>query len=237
MPIPARCYFYWSGTAFTFLNRLAVHSLLRKTPEAVCEVHYNQEPPPDNRHWNLLRVTPRVTLRKVNFPSLWRDCGLNGADCASASDGLMETHQSDLFRYCVLFSRGGVYADFDMIFVKELAPLLRDNFFAGFQINNEYPRLVNGAILGAAAQSPILRMAIDAAIRLLQKRKRLEWGELGPDLLTRILVKDCLQNQSLVRFAKIAGKLFPDSNVASDFLFRHVKQNHHVTLYHRNYFY
>lgn len=237
MPIPARFYFYWSGNGFSFLNHLAAHSLLRKTPGAACEIHFDQEPPPSNRHWTLLRATRGVTLRKVDFPGLLRDCGMDGTEWTQLSNGMIEAHKSDLFRYLVLFAQGGVYADFDVIFVRDFTGLLRDEFFVGFQSSTLLRRLVNAAVLGASAKSPVLRMALGEAMRLLRTRGKRDWGDFGPDLMTKVLAKDCLRNKALRRCAKLAHKLHCGRTVANEMLFRFLRKNHNVTIHHRDCFY
>jgi len=237
MTIPPRVYFYWSGEAFCFLNYLSVYSLLRKTPAATCEIHFRREPPPENRYWRLLRGTSGTTVREVDFPSLLQTCGMDGAEWTALSNGLSEAQASDVFRYLVLFVNGGVYADLDMIFVRDFTPLLCEEFLVGFQISSQHRNLINGAVLGAPARSPLIEMALQEAIQLLRNRQKLRWGDLGPDLLTKILVKDCFRNRALVRCAKLAHKLRVGRTLADEMVFRFLQKNHDIPIRHRNCFY
>ena len=237
MGIPAHFYFYWSGEGFSFLNHLSVHSLLRKTPGATCEVHFDVEPSSSNRHWSRLRNTPGVSLCRIDFPRLLQDAGADGSAWAQLGPAMIETHKSDLFRYLVLFSRGGVYADLDVLFLKDFSPLLRHDFFVGFQITTQYPRLLNTAVFGARPGLPVVETALGKVLGLLQEGRKLEWGDLGPDLMTNVLVKDCLRNRALVRCARRAHKLRLGRTIADDLLCRFVRKNHDVAILHRDCFY
>ncbi len=62
--------------------------------------------------------------------------------------------KSDVFRYEILFSYGGVYADTDFLCVRSLNELLTFSFFCGIVSKNE--KSVNNALIGSISGHPLL---------------------------------------------------------------------------------
>jgi len=68
---------------------------------------------------------------KIDFEELLQTAGLDFRAFDSFYAVAKINHFSDLARYLVLYCFGGVYLDFDIIVVKDLGPLLNDDFFVG----------------------------------------------------------------------------------------------------------
>ena len=85
---------------------------------------------------------------------------------------------SNLFRYKLLYERGGWWVDTDVICLKpNIGPF--DKFFA-----HENPEIVNGAVLYFKQGDPFLLACLEETLNL---RGRAKWGEIGPRLITRLL--------------------------------------------------
>ena len=126
--IPYHFHFIWMGKNFPFANRLAIESVLQSNPEAEITIHFQD--PPDNKHWNSLKS-------KVNFKEIILEELITGED----KESLLETlngvasgypaGKSNLFRYLILLSYGGIYLDFDTLTLQSFKPLLNHKAFIG----------------------------------------------------------------------------------------------------------
>ncbi|MBB6091974.1 hypothetical protein HNQ60_000820 [Povalibacter uvarum] len=85
---------------------------------------------------------------------------------------------SDCFRYELLYRHGGWWVDLDVFCLTDSLP------DAGFVVGRQGPTIINSAILRAPAGHPVVAAARSACET---KSSEVEWGELGPDLLTRLM--------------------------------------------------
>ena len=88
---------------------------------------------------------------------------------------------SDLFRYKLLYRCGGWWVDTDVYCVARELPL------ASYAWAEQEPGIVNGAILKFPARDPLCGEMLQRAIE--RSRRPVEWGAIGPDLLTAFLAK------------------------------------------------
>jgi hypothetical protein len=95
---------------------------------------------------------------------------------------------SDLFRFKLLLDRGGWWVDTDVVCLRPFdfsEPVIFASEHAG-----EKAKLAT-AVLRLPADHAIAARCYEAAH--LADRSRLEWGQIGPDLLTRIVVEGGLR--------------------------------------------
>lgn len=85
---------------------------------------------------------------------------------------------SDVFRYELLHRFGGWWVDLDVYCLTDTLP------DAGFVIGRQGPTVINCAILRAPAGHPVIAAARTACET---RSSEVEWGELGPDLLTPLM--------------------------------------------------
>jgi len=87
---------------------------------------------------------------------------------------------SDLFRYRLLYERGGWWADLDMFCLTESLP------DSPLVIGRQDARLINGAML----RFPHAHDAMHAAYReCIERGPSIKWAEIGPELLTRYVTE------------------------------------------------
>lgn len=106
-----------------------------------------------------------------------------GGDVARAYAALTNgAFQADLWRYCLLYRQGGVYADIDMVCLMDLDTLLTpaDTFLAA--PDGYKPWALSNGFLCAAPGHPILRAAIERATsEILRKPVKFNgWLSTGP---------------------------------------------------------
>lgn len=91
---------------------------------------------------------------------------------------------SDILRLQALESDGGIYLDTDVEIRKNLAPLLQNKLFVGFQNKNDVHDWVEPAILGAEAGHPLLRATLN---RTFDYFKRTGKFPIAPTMMTEEL--------------------------------------------------
>jgi hypothetical protein len=91
---------------------------------------------------------------------------------------------SDLFRYELLCRHGGWWVDLDVFCLTDSLP------DAGFVAGRQGPTVINTAVLRAPAGHAVIAAARSACET---KSSEVDWGELGPDLLTRLMSQHGLE--------------------------------------------
>ena len=132
--IPYRFHLIWIGRRFPYVNRLAVESLLLANPGAEAVIHWAD--PPSNEHWRSLETLSRVVFRELDLDELLE--GVPNPDgirrvLESVSDDY-PAGRSNVWRYLVLNRFGGIYADFDVLALRSMEPLLGDRGFVGEEL-------------------------------------------------------------------------------------------------------
>lgn len=97
---------------------------------------------------------------------------------------------SDLFRYAVLYKLGGLWMDTDVVMLRPFP--FRGRFFFNMEWGEAHPvrgseYSVCGNVLYAEPDNPHLRSLYDISLDLLSKSSRLDFGILGPKLLTNYI--------------------------------------------------
>jgi hypothetical protein len=201
--IPRNFYYYWTGQQFQYVHYLAVLSLVRSTGCTRVDVYY-EEAPRGNPHWERLRTLDRVSLVPVDFGELIRRAGYEAARFEKFLKVAKVVHRSDFVRYLALGRGGGVYLDFDTLVVRDLEPLLQRRLLVGYQNTDELGNDVNGAVLGAEPESPVIRECLERVralpetltwlrpsnLRFGTLKKflvpHLHWCDSGPSLLSQL---------------------------------------------------
>lgn len=250
--IPRNFFLFWSGQDFQYVNYLCVLSLLKTNKVDTCTIYY-EEAPINNSNWDELRKLEKVNVHRIDWDEFLNELKLNKENINlffTKSRGKINQF-SNLFRYLVLYKYGGVYIDFDTIFIKDFTSLLDTNFFVGFQldINNitvmSTPGLnksiINGAITGASKKCPISKFILDAMMLMSNKCDVLIWGSLGPLLLTTLLYPRSYFGQRVLYIVNYLDR----ANVSSDNLIKLIKlssrfvkiENIRYRIYPKSFFY
>lgn len=95
---------------------------------------------------------------------------------------------SDLFRYKLLYEKGGWWVDTDVVCLSNSIP--EQEFFFAWEDDER----INGAILHFPALSPIMRHCFDISVDIGDSGS---WGIIGPDLLTKTLTEFNLAGRAL----------------------------------------
>jgi Glycosyltransferase sugar-binding region containing DXD motif len=91
---------------------------------------------------------------------------------------------SDLFRYAVLSKLGGLWADTDVAAIARANELPREAFLVSERVHNYIQ--INGNVIYNPCPSKGNLIDLAYAHSLAYPRSRIEWSEIGPDLLTAL---------------------------------------------------
>jgi hypothetical protein len=121
--IPRTAHFVWFGTSFPWANVLAVRSAALAGEFAEVVLHHDSslEGTP---YFAVLVETPKVRLAPLDMPALLARCAPYAAELRGVYDRLRTpATRSDLARYAILYTEGGVYLDIDTVTVASFIPL------------------------------------------------------------------------------------------------------------------
>jgi len=103
--------------------------------------------------------------------------------------------KSDILRYEMLHKFGGIYVDFDFLFYKNIEPLITDDYFLVFDVDNLH---INNCIMGFSKENEIIKSVIDEIPKSLAIAKQIKNGRdnlqvglnaVGPRFLQRTISK------------------------------------------------
>jgi len=132
--IPNRFVLLWTGSEFPLYCRLAVESLLQVDPDCAVEVHLFGDEPVAATHFKPLLGRERVTLHRISLDTVFASTGELAAPLHALYQRIpasARSAQSNLLRYAILFERGGIYVDFDILALRDFRHLLHHAAFVG----------------------------------------------------------------------------------------------------------
>ncbi|NQW62835.1 MAG: hypothetical protein HQ461_08390 [Deltaproteobacteria bacterium] len=132
--IPNRFVLLWTGSEFPLHCRLAVESLLQVDPDCAVEVHLFGEEPLEAPHFKPLLGRDRVTLHRISLDTVFQATGDLAAPLRALYSRIpasARSAQSNLLRYAILYDRGGIYVDFDILALHDFRHLLHHAAFVG----------------------------------------------------------------------------------------------------------
>jgi len=179
--------------SFTERHMKSIESVLHHHPTANVEVYSNMLP--SNQFGKLQKLGYSVKVTRYSLQKLCR-----GLPATKWLDRLwwwkkgdyFYSHLTDLLRLVILYRRGGVYLDCDMILLKPLGSmsnaigLQRSSLFSG-------PYAVNGAFLKFEKGDEFLLQCITEFVNTY---RRDVWAWNGPGLLTRVVRRATLKTQN-----------------------------------------
>jgi hypothetical protein len=178
--------------------RLAVASFLANQAEDARLWFWVRRPEDVEPTRGALGISGALGLERVSFLPLtqvdWRlPAGvaqvLNGGAEIDSPDHLQIGLLTDLTRYMLIYRFGGIWADSDILFLRDLAPLVALDFAYVLGSYNEEDRYINNAVMGASsAGSPFMgKLLLDIASEVLGPQRGLSvrlWQWLRGDLGT-----------------------------------------------------
>lgn len=124
-------YLYWGGQPLSWLRFLTVKTFARLNPNWEIKVYYPSHPN-TNKTWDTEEHRTKYTGEDW-FSKLSDYAELVELDMETIEyhNNMPEVHKSDLFRLWILYTVGGVYSDFDILFVRPM-PKLREGLYCKY---------------------------------------------------------------------------------------------------------
>lgn len=129
MNIPKIVHFYWDGSLMSYLNYMTVVSFHKHNPDYEIRIYTPKTKSsklvtwqsPEQKvmyngkdYWDQIQNLEYVKILKVDFDSI------NGIP-----KDISEIHRSDFLRYILLGDVGGVWSDFDILYVRPLDEIIK----------------------------------------------------------------------------------------------------------------
>ncbi len=229
-------HFYWSGQSFSYVNYLAVKSVVSLHENSRVIVHFEEEPI-DNEYWQRLTQLENVNLCPLNFQELIAKSGYEGEDFSAFENGAAVNHRSDLIRYLLLLAFGGVYLDLDTLLLKPMTDLFDSDFFLAFQYYGRGTHFLNGAVLGGKASSLKLRRIVGELLTLSKTEQDYPWAIFGPALLTNLFLPRGFFATFIHYLLSLLERLGLGNSFLADCLVKVMAAGKDYEIYPRSYFY
>lgn len=194
--IPKIVFTFWEGIQFTYLHALTIISFQKYNPEFKIIIYIsnienskliNWDTGEQNKNYfnlydiNELKKIPNVYFIEVNVNMI---LNYNGE--------LSCVWKSDIIRLLKLYEHGGMYIDFDILFIKKIPDCLFKNNKIMF---NKYSNVINNAIIISKKENYILKIIIDEIFKKLQNNDvKKEYMQFGPSLITSVINNLNLEN-------------------------------------------
>jgi len=128
--IPNNLFFIWMGKSFPFWASLALRTALKKGDFDKISVYYQGFTPPE--------IFPEESDRKINWipvsQELFEGLPIQTIDAYTLfTNHPQAAARANLLRLALLYKYGGIYADFDVLFIKPLHNLLTSSGFCGLE--------------------------------------------------------------------------------------------------------
>lgn len=195
---------FWEGDQFNYCHFLTIKSLLQFNPELRVIIYSSNLTPITSLKWNtreqellLNNKYDQNELKKfknVEFVSVDLNKEMN-YDCS----GLTVVWRSDIVRILKLYEHGGIYFDFDTLFINKIPDEILNTKECHF---NKYYGVLNNAFLVASPKSPIIGLILDN-IKLILHSNLItnNYMLFGSPLITRLLLnKDGTPKMDGIKF-------------------------------------
>jgi len=174
---------FWFGGSLNSIAELCIRSFIR-FPDVALHI-YTYEPAP----------SPKIR------GCLWTDANeiIPYATANPYAQNFGAAALANLFRYALLFKKGGWYFDTDCLLIRRLNPLFEQEYVFGLQ----EAEVVNNAVLKFPPNDPMLNAMYEECIGFGTEKyrwgiigrfgwprrffQRYHWGMFGPEMLTRYL--------------------------------------------------
>ena len=114
-------------------------------------------------------------------------------------------HKVDLWRYCILYDKGGMYLDADCVLLSSLHSLM--NYGCFFVTNDRGEKNIFNGFFGTRPKNPILKEMIDFMVNTGTKFKDYYYN--------------CIHLYKVIKKAKVQVKILYDTKINNRFYVKH----------------
>lgn len=197
MTVPKIAFSFWEGEQFTYLHYLTFHTFSIHNPDYIIKIYTSTKTTSELVKWNTGEHSKLLT-NTCDFYNLATIPNLEIIHITIEKElnyhlPLSSVWKSDIVRIIKLYEHGGVYIDFDTLFINKIdESLLSMQYDLGC---NTYGDIINNAFLIARPRSPIVKVILDAILSKLRKNTiSNDYHQFGPYLITDLLLHTSLKN-------------------------------------------
>ena len=134
--IPKKLHLYWDGNPMSFLQSLTVVSFHKYNPDWQIIVHM-----PDAQYSGKMRFHFIPDYKGTDYFSTisnldYVNINVIDLDQFSVRKDVHGILRSDIFRYNILYNEGGVWSDFDVLWLKSMEHFANTNYFGDVAADN-----------------------------------------------------------------------------------------------------
>lgn len=195
MPIPKIFFTYWEGDQLSILHYYTIYSLHKLNPEQEIIIYTSEIESNIFRKWvtdeqsifinDLISINKiltineeKIILKKINFNT---DYGLD--------NNLSIIHKADFIRISKLYEHGGMWFDFDVLFIKPIPNYLFENKdFYYFTYHNTIPT----GLLLSKPNTLYLNVLFNQTLEILKNHNITSYQVIGPDIWADNIYKNPL---------------------------------------------
>lgn len=194
--IPKIAFTFWEGPQLTYLHALTIITFQKYNPDFEIIIYTSNT---ENSHlvkWKSGEQSKQYTnLYDINFLKNIPNVKFEEVDVNKILnyDGPLScVWKSDIIRLLKLYEHGGMYIDFDILFIKKIPESL---FNIDKLMFNTYQGVINNAVIISKKENYILKIIIEAILNKIQTNDvSEEYMQFGPCLITRIIKNTPLEN-------------------------------------------
>ena len=124
--IPKKIFFYWSGSNLSWMRYMTLYSFRKMNPEWEMTLYLTNNE--NKTKWSSPEKQDYTEYQGKNYlPKIDKlNINIKNVDLTEFPQlkSLNPVHQSDMFRYYMLYKEGGIYCDMDVLFFRPI-----DNFY------------------------------------------------------------------------------------------------------------
>ena len=194
--IPKIAFTFWEGSQFTYLHALTIISFQKYNPDFKIVIYISTIEQSHLITWDTnehsmkyqnlydiqqLKCIPNVELIEIDVNKM---IGYNGA--------LSCVWKSDIIRLLMLYEHGGMYIDFDILFINKVPEYL---FQTKKLMFNTYSGVINNAVIISKKENYIIKKIIAIILENLRTNNiNTQYMQFGPTLITQIIKDNICEN-------------------------------------------
>lgn len=196
MSIPKLVFTFWEGKQFTYMHYLTALTFRKYNPELKFIVYISSNENSKlitwNSHEHRQTYTNLIDINKLyeidNIEIVYIDVNKE----INYNGYLSAVWKSDIIRILKLYEHGGIYIDFDILFIKKIPDYL-------FDINQEmafntYEGVINNAFIVSKKKSNICKYILNNIYVKLYNINN-EYQQFGPSLITSLIKNTVHENK------------------------------------------
>ena len=197
MSVPKIAFSFWEGDQFTYMHYLTIFTFSKHNPDFAIKIYTSTNITSNLIKWDTGEHTKTLD-NKYDFNQLSTIPNLeiiyiNVEKEVDYHSPLSSVWKSDIIRLLKLYEHGGIYIDFDTLFINKI-----DETLLTLEYDlacNTYEDVINNAFLIAKPKSPVIKVVVDAIITKLHSNNVTnEYQQFGPSLITKLVLQTSLKS-------------------------------------------